>query len=265
MSIRYLIILIAISFIIPACENSSEVNVELPYQEFTVIYAQLSAGKIFDGVTITHTLPLGSQYDIRKTEITNAVAYILVDGAQVVPLHYVVNGLYKPLTSFVIEEGKTYELFAEIGSKSIYSKTTVPAVPNVLDVVNANNEYLSADVNANPGEAYGAVWIIPEGGESSLKADDFHSIETAVHFPSHLLIRTKDIPAPYNTPAYSGYLNIQVYAFDEAYKDYFLTKTAGNPINNTFTSGGGKVSWNVYGENVIGLFIGLAEGSVIHP
>ncbi len=266
MSIRNFLTLILFSLIFSACENSTDVSIDLPYTEYTVINAQLSANKIFDGVTITHTLPLGTQFDIKKAEIKDAVAYILEDGTRVIPLHYDSDGLYKPVSSVGIDAGKQYEFFAEIGSKSIYSKTVVPEIPVVVQVANANNEYLSAMVKANPGEAYGAAWIISgNSGDPAIKADDFHSIETTDHFPSDVLVRTKNIPAPYNTPTFSNSFYIQVYAFDKAFKDYFLTKTGANQIDNTFTSGGGTVTWNVYGKNVIGLFIGKAEGNAVHP
>jgi hypothetical protein len=263
---KYLIIAAFFSVMFSACENSTEVDTELPYTEYTVINAELSAGKVFDGVMITHTLPLGIAFDIKKAEIKDAVVYLLQDDIRVIPLHYTSDGLYNSISPFTVQEGSQYELFAEIGNKSVYSKTVVPAMPEVVEATNAGNQYLTALIKASPGVAYGAAWIVSAGGGgSSEKAAEFNSIETADHFPSNVLVRTQNIPSPYNTPAYSNYLFIQVYAFDKAYRDYFLTKTSSDPVSNTFTSGGGKVTWNVYGKDVIGLFIGMTEGGVYNP
>jgi hypothetical protein len=263
---NYLIIMAFFSVLFAACENSTEVDTELPYNEYTVINAELSANQIFDGVIITHTLPLGTPFDIHKAEIQNAVVYLVQDGIRIIPLHYTSEGLYNSASPFIIGGGSQYEFFAEIGNKSVYSKTIIPGIPEVVNVTNAGNQYLTASIRARPGVAYGAEWIVlGVGGGSSEKASDFYSIESADHFPSNVLVRTQNIPSPYNTPAYSNNLYIKVYAFDKAYKDYFLTKTNSDPVNNTFTSGGGQVTWNVYGKDVIGLFIGVTEGGVFNP
>jgi hypothetical protein len=251
-------------FFFSACENSTDVNTEIPYQEYTVINAQLPAFEIFQGVTITHTLPLDVPYDITKAEIRDAVVYMLENSIRIIPLHYTSNGLYKPLGDITIRAGTQYELFATVNNKSVYSITVVPDLPDVVDVTNVNNTYLTAGVEAKPGEAYGAAWIIIAGGNSMI-ADDFFSIETTDQYPSTVSVRSQDIPAPYNTPTYRNNMYIQVYAFDKPYKDYFITKSNSDPISNTFTSGGGSVAWNVYGDHVIGLFIGLAKGYAVQP
>lgn len=264
MLIRNCIILLVLSLIFASCENNIDVNADVPYQEYTVINAQLIAGKAFEGVTISHTLPFGVEYDIQKAEIKDAVAYVQENGVKIIPLHYVSNGLYLPLTPLGIYSGSHYEFFATVDGKSIYSETTIPDTPNVFQVINAGDNYLTAEISALPGEAYGAAWIISKDA-FYLSANDFHSIVNADHFPSDILIRTMDIPEPYNNSVYSNSFYIQVYAFDDAYKDYFISKANSHPIDDTFTSGGGAVAWNVFGDKVIGLFIGIAKGEKIHP
>lgn len=258
------LILVIVSLMFVSCENSTDVNTEIPYQEYTVINAQLIAGKAFEGLTVTHTLPFGVQYDIQKAEIKDAVAYIQENGVKIIPLHYVSNGLYLPLSPMAIYSGSRYELFATVNGKSIYSVTIIPDTPNVIQASNSGNKYLTAEISALPGEAYGASWII-SGDALYLSANDFHSIVTADNFPSNITIRTMDIPEPYDNSFYSNSFYIQVYAFDEVYKDYFISKANSHPVDDTFTSGGGAVAWNVYGDKVIGLFIGMAEGEKIHP
>ncbi len=79
-----------------SCENSTDVVIDLPYTEYTVVDAQLVAFQIFQGVTLTHTLPLGEEFDIKKAEIKDAVMYMVENGVRVIPLHYSADGLYKP-------------------------------------------------------------------------------------------------------------------------------------------------------------------------
>ena len=258
-------ILILLAVLFSSCENSTDVSIDLPYHEYTVIDAQLIAYHVFEGVTITHTLPMGVQYNIQEAEIKNAIAYMVENGIRIIPLHYTSNGIYKPENDITIKAHSRYELYATLDDKSIYSETVVPDIPDIISVSDIDNNYLSAEVQAKPDEAYGAAWIISESGNSLVKANDFFSIEIPDHYPSDVIVRTQDIPPPYNNPSYSGNLYIQVYAFDKAYKDYFITKTNSNPVNNTFTSGGGSVIWNIYGDNTIGLFIGLCEGYIIQP
>ncbi|HKB86104.1 MAG TPA: hypothetical protein VKD08_08055, partial [Ignavibacteriaceae bacterium] len=76
--------IIFLSFLFSSCENITNVDSAVPYKEYTVVNAELSAYKIFKGVRITHTMPLGVQYDIQKTEIKNALAYLLEDGTRVI-------------------------------------------------------------------------------------------------------------------------------------------------------------------------------------
>ncbi len=265
MLIRTLTFISVFSFLFSACENSTDVDGVPPYQEYTVINARLSAYKVFEGVAITHTLPLGAQYDILKAEIKDAVAYMVKNYTRVIPLHYTSEGIYKPLMNINIEAGQTYEFFAQVNNKSIYSKTVIPDVPSIISVTDAEYQYLNAEVEARPGEAYGAVWIVSAGTNNTIMADDFFSIVSPENYPADVIVRTQNIPDPYNTPAYGDRVYIQVFAFDQSYKDYFVTRTNSDPVNNTFTSGGGTVVWNIAGENVIGLFIGMNESNVVQP
>jgi hypothetical protein len=261
---RKIFILFALSLMLSSCENSTDVVIDLPYTEYTVVDAQLVAFQIFQGVTLTHTLPLGEEFDIKKAEIKDAVMYMVENGVRVIPLHYSVNGLYKPLEDITIKVHNQYELFVSVGSKTIYSRTTVPEAPEVAGVSDIDNQYLTAEVTAKPGEAYAAAWILNTGGLSFM-ANDFFEVVTPREYPSSILVRSMDIPSPYNTSTYSDRVYIKVFAFDKAYREYFITKTGSDQKDNTFTSGGGTVAWNVSGDHTIGLFIGVAEGNLLQP
>ncbi len=260
--IRKLILLAVLSLLISSCENNTDVEIDLPYKEYTVVEAQLSAHQIFQGVSITHTLPLDEPYDIKKAEIKDAFAYIVENGIRIYPLHYSTDGMYFADGDFIISPDSKYELFARVGEKTIYSKTVVPDKPVINVASNADDQYLFASIDAKPDEAYGAAWII---ANTDKRADYFFTIESADAFPQELSIRTIQIPEPYNTPQYSSNFFIQVYAFDKAFKDYFITNPGGSQIDNVFIAGGGSVLWNVYGEDVIGLFIGVTKGDAVKP
>ncbi len=262
--ISKLILLSVLALLVSSCENSTDVVVDLPYTEYTVVDAQLTAFQLFKGVTLTHTLPLGEDFDIKKAEIKDAVMYLVENGVKIIPLHYFADGLYKPLQDITIKVHNQYELFAAVGTKSIYSRTIIPEVPEVVNITDVDNKYLSAEVTAKAGEAYAAAWLISSGGEL-MTAGDFFEVVTPDQYPANVLVRSMDIPAPYNTLTYRDRVYIKVFAFDKVYREYFITKTGSSQINNTFTAGGGAVAWNVSGDHTIGLFIGVAEGYASQP
>lgn len=262
--VKKIILLITLALLMSSCENSTDVVVDLPYTEYTVVDAELTAYQVFNGVTLTHTLPLGEEFDIKKAEIKDAVMYMVENGVRVIPLHYFADGVYKPLENITIKAHNRYELFASIGSKTIYSQTNIPDVPEVVNTTDVDNQYLSAEVTAKPGEAYAAAWLLSIGGELT-SADDFFEVVVPDQYPANVLVRSKDIPAPYNTSTYRDRVYIKVFAFDKVYREYFKTKTGSEQINNTFTAGGGTVAWNVSGDHTIGLFIGVAEGYASQP
>jgi hypothetical protein len=55
---------------------------------------------------------------------------------------------------------------------------------------------------------------------------------------------------------------IEVCAFDKAYMTYYLTCSNQNVVNNPFTQGGEEIAWNVYGDDAIGLFIGMGKNTI---
>jgi hypothetical protein len=260
-----IILIISLSFLLLSCEDTNVIGNDLLFEEYTVIRSELKANNIFEGVSITKTLPLDEKYDIAKAEIKNAEVILKVDGVQVIPLHYTGEGLYKPLYTVRIKPGITYELFVEINGKSVYGFTRVPEVPEIEDASFFENSYITADINAKPNEVYGAVWVI--NPSSPIKGNNFFSIVPTTKTDSSGIIslRTDEIPEEYRSQLFRERTFIQTYAFDQQYLDYFKTKFNNLPLENSFTGSSGPVAWNVKGEKVIGLFIGLAEGELVKP
>jgi len=262
---KFIFVLISLVFIslFSGCESEEIVNVDLVYEEYTVVQAELIPGKHFPGVRFTRTLPLGVPYNIKDAEIKNITAYLRLNGVQVIPINYTDDGLYKPLYNFYINEGDTYELFAEHGEKYIYSITKIPLKPEVTTTNYDRNDYhLYADVKVKQDEVYSALWIVTLG--NAIRAEDFFSVASSDNQYSTVRVRTSPVPEEFLSGIYSGTRMIQVFALDKSFKDYFHTRNSSQQLNDPFIQGtGGAVEWNVQGDKVIGLFIGITPGDII--
>lgn len=249
--------------IIAGCKSEEIVNPEDVYEEYTVVQAELHPGEPFPAVRFTKTLPLGEAYDIKKAELKNVRVYIKKNGIQVIPLLYSYDGLYKPKYDFNVAEGETYELFAETNDKYVYAKTIIPFSPQIISTKRNQNEYyLEANVTMREDEVYGALWVIP--GTASGMAEDFFSISNTDYSPNkNIIVRTSTISKEYRTPTYLSNANIQVIAFDKGYRSYFYSRSSGQEVDDPFIQSNGKIEWNVQGDRVIGMFIGVTPGNVI--
>ncbi|MBK9098195.1 MAG: DUF4249 family protein [bacterium] len=250
----FVLILISLS----ACENEELVNPEFSYEEYVVVQAEIQANRYFPAVRFTKTLPLGVPYRIEDAELKNVIAYIKRNGIQIIPLIYTSKGLYQPLEDFFVVEGETYELFAMYNDTYIYSITQVPYKPELTNVYyNSSGHNLNATVSSKAGEVYAAIWIVTT--TPSAKADDYFAVTSAIP-GTDVIATTSTIPEEYRGGNYSGLRYIQVNSFDQSFKDYFNTRTAGSQINDPYVQGGGEITWNVHGDKVIGMFIGVSKG-----
>ena len=250
--------------LVTSCKVEDIVDAEDVYVGYTVVQAEIQPDKFFPPVRFTKTLPLSIAYDIKKSELKNVTAYIKRNGVQVIPLNYTVDGLYKPKYDFNVEQGETYELFAETEGKYIYAETIIPNRP---DVNSTNYDridfYLEANINTKENEVYGAIWIA--AGAFPAQSEDFYSISNSTYIPgTNIVVRTPALPEKYKIPGYSGNIFIQVYAFDSAFKDYFYSRSSGQEVNDPFIQNGGAISGNVKGDKVIGMFIGVTPGELIN-
>ncbi len=260
----YILCLFILFIVSTACENEQIVDVDVVHEEYTVVQSELKTGKLFPGVRFTKTLPLGVPYNIKQAELINITAYIRIDSIQIIPLIYDQDGLYKSLYEFNVEPGRIYELFAVRDGSFIYSQTVIPEKPIVTSAIYSSNEnFLQAVVVSHNNEVYAALWAISSA--PFIKADDYFSVSVPTEFYplSTVNVRTSPLPAEFQSPAYNNSRFIQVYSFDKSFKNYFNSRTSGQGINDPFVQGGGTVEWNVYGDNVIGMFIGVAEGELV--
>lgn len=248
------------------CDNIEAVNPDLLYEKNIVVRAELKPYSDIQGVFISKTLPINEPFDTAKAFIKDAAAYLKINGIKIVPLHYSAEGMYKPLGTLILLPGETVELFASVENSPIYAVTKIPRIPEAVNVRYANG-HLLATVKTNPGEAYGAVWTMMNPSSKNIleKGESFLSIVNAPETLSaaSIDVATKDLPEKYNASYYKDYRCIKVYAFDEAYLKYFNTKNNNQPVSDAFVQGGDLIAWNVQGEHVIGLFIGVSEGALL--
>jgi hypothetical protein len=247
-----------------SCENEQVVEVDLAHDEFTVVQSELRLDGLFPGVRFTKTLPIGVPFDIKQAELKNITAYIRIDSVQVIPLHYTADGIYNPLYEFYVESGRYFELFAQRDETFIYAKTVIPEKPTVITTdYSLNENYLQASVIPYRDEVYAALWAI--SSTPFIKADDYYSVSVPTEFypNSTVDVRTSPMPEEFKSPAYNGSRFIQVVSFDKSFKNYFQSRTSGQGINDPFVQGGGSTEWNVQGNKVIGMFIGVSVGDVL--
>lgn len=258
-----LICLFLLLIFLTGCENTDTIEINLEYEEFIVVQANLIRGMDFEGVSITRTLPLEKSYSKDDAIIKDASAFIRINGVQIIPLHYNNDGTYKPLYKLIPAAGNTYELFAQTEGRSVYSITAVPSVPDPLSSIIRNNKCIEIEVMQNNDEVYGALWLIKSGTSIVDKSDDFQVIESGSTNNSPVTIRTQDFKKEYQNVEYLKNIYYKIFSFDKAYRDYFKTRINNTPIDNSLLYGGGSVIWNVHGDNVIGLFIGSCEGDLV--
>jgi hypothetical protein len=253
------ILLIVILILFAGCENEEIISVDLDYEEYIVVQAELRADRFFPPVRFTRTLPLEIPYRIEDAELKNVTAYIRKSGVQIIPLIYTQEGLYRTLYEFRVREGETYELFADLDGKFIYSITKIPYNPEIIrSFYNPGDYSLNADIQVKSDEVYGALWYI--AGSPPVRADDYFSVISGTS-PGVISVRTSPLPEEFRSNIYAGKRYILVHALDKSFKEYFNTKVSGDDINDPFVQGGGEINWNVHGEKVIGLFIGVAPGT----
>jgi hypothetical protein len=252
----------ALSFIfILGCENIDEINPDVSYNQYIVVRGELKAYSPFEGVTFTKTLPLNENYDIKKAELKDVTAYLRINGIRIVTLAYVQDGLYAPLDTITITPGSIYELFAQHDNTSIYSITKVPLLPEIVSASLKDNRYVEVMVQPNQDVVYGAGWEIYNSLTKILydESTDFQTIvKPSNNLETNLAVDTKDLPENYTSSTYNNLIYAKVYAFDSPYLNYFGSKNNNQPSDNVFAQGGDQISWNVQGDHVIGLFIGLA-------
>ena len=263
--VRFFQILIIV-FISWQCEDIDVVELEIEHESKLVVQCELVADNFFSGLYLTRTLPLSEKYDESEAEIPDATLFLIVDSVKIIPLHYMGFGQYNSISEFKVRSNQVFELYGLIGNDEIYAISKIPRPPLISEQRFVPEGYLSSVVKANPGEVYGALWLMMNNvlTQPFDEANDFYTItlDSGSDFEDKL-VRTTNLKTDYLSAFYKDKIYMQVYAFDKSYYDYFFTKDNNNPVDDTFSQGGGPINWNVQGDNVIGMFIGVSRTGFI--
>lgn len=261
MKIEKYLIAVLLGFSFFGCEKDQIVDVSEIYKEKIVVRAELVKDSLFQGVKITKTLPINDTYSEDTGELVDFTGYLRINNYQIVPLHYTADGIYKPLYKLLIKGNSKYELIANGNGKQFYAQTFVPDTALVRQVYYKDGVFIEARITPNSNYAYGATWAVI-GDYIIDEADDFFDIVEPIDNNIQISVQTKEIPEKYRLRSSTGMI---VYTFDNEFSSYFKSKQNSQPIKNVFGQGGGPISWNVVGEDVIGIFIGYTKSDFLYP
>lgn len=256
-----LLMLLFISFALSSCEEVDVVENNTAFEEKIVVATTLKANTSFEGVVFIKTLPFNEEFNIKIAELKDVQVYLRQNGHKIIPLHYTFDGIYNSIYDVVPVPGDVFELFALYNGQSVYSITTIPKEPGIYSSIVTGDNFIEVFIYPNQNEVYGALWVFSNDNNEVKSPDFFRIYESKLITPGiTLYLRTDEIPVQYR--GVSSKLLLRVAAFDEQYIDYFQTRNNNQPVNDVFSQVGAPVKWNVYGDNVIGLFIGMAETTV---
>jgi hypothetical protein len=262
MKILSLSILLLIITVLTSCEKVDEAVIPVTNENMIIVEGWLNAEKDFQGIKITHPVPLQQTYNAPSALVTDVDAYIRVNGIHIYPLHLFPDGYYRPLYGLKIKTDSLYELFGSWEGSQFYARTIIPNKPQISGVTyiqdNSNNtSHIEAKISADTNRVYGAKWVILYTDTSS----QFNNIvEFQIGAPDNFVTaKTIDLPTKYLSTNYNLSTYVIVSEFDPQYIDYFNTKQNNQISDNPFTQANGSVNWNVKGEKAIGLFIGVNE------
>jgi hypothetical protein len=264
----------------------------LPYEEKIVIRGVLKPGKPVqyeDAIQISRTLPPLEAFTAEKAVLRDAEAVITSDGNQyILDFHpTAVSGGYYENNELIIEAGKTYTLTVKWRGKTAFATTYVPEEPvyQELKLDYEKRKYYPNNVptvfdypivktliTPRPNECYSITANLVEKRDTISGGTNIGQFEEVcrseeTNSAGFVPVRT-DVPA--STYGRSGgepllrqgdSVFVQVFAFDKAFYDYFLTR--GNNNNDGFFSNPSNVQWNVKGDG-IGMFIGLTGTKEIY-
>lgn len=258
MTMRLLkLIVLLILFI--SCEEISIIEEDIPYEELYVINGQVVGNTRDVEVTITKSFPIEMNVERGDVEIDSLVVFIIAENQGVWALKSDEDGNYNPIEEVIVDVGATYELYIVFNNeKRIFTSTYVPPTPEVEEIL-IEDRFITCKVMPAENTVYGCKYHITSlrDGNKFFNETIFYeltnrleNIEQAVSF------RTSNLPDEYLSEPDEYSVSVEIFAFDEVYKDYYETRENNKPIENIFSEGGGSVFWNVEGENVIGMFIG---------
>lgn len=248
-------------FLSISCEQIDVIESSIPYEEFNIVNGRLVGDSSDVKISFTKSFPIELNLTRDDVALKEVTAYIWSETQGIYTLKHENDGIFIPLNQLFIEQGVKYELYARYKNERIYSTTTVPIAPEIIET-KIEGEYLKCVIIPNPKSVYAAKYSLQSLDEEyeSFRDTIFYEVTSKLADTLNAVeVRTSDIPISYYENPEKYRVQIIIYSFDEIYKDYFSTRENNKPIENIFSEGGGSVYWNVYGENTIGLFLGYTK------
>jgi hypothetical protein len=249
-----------ILLLMSGCTEIGIVEKDIPFEGKYVINGVLVGGSNTTVVSVSSSFPL--QEDLGKNEaaVKDITAYIWSEKQGIYPLIHKGNGNYSPADDLTINYGDEYQLNIKAGTDRIFGSTKVPDLPEIIEV-QISEDHLLVKLLGKRDAVYGCKYSA--GGSlnnNDFSEEIFYEISEPVLLENELIeIRTESIPPDvFNYPE-NYTLNLEIYAFDYRYREYYYSRLNSKPVENIFSEGGGSVFWNVEGENAIGLFIGMSK------
>ncbi|MCB0730573.1 MAG: DUF4249 family protein [Ignavibacteriae bacterium] len=252
------ILFIISMLLVISCTEVGVIEENIPFDKKYVVNGRLKAQSENIEISFSKSFALDENYTKSETAIENLTTYLWSENQGIFPLIHVGDGIYSQKDEIEIRPGQTYELHARIGDDRVYASTYIPVEPDIQEIQITEN-FIICKIIPNPNTVYGCKFSLVSiyNSSESLIENIFYEISDAVENIADLvIIRTSELPEEYFENSKNYKINLEVYAFDEDYKDYFDTRLNNKPVENIFSEGGGSVFWNVQGDNVIGMFIG---------
>ncbi|TAE29481.1 MAG: DUF4249 family protein [Candidatus Kapaibacterium sp.] len=290
-----LLILLCMASFLNSCITTVTAPLDISFEEKLVVRGVVRSGEALENISITKSLPVLEEPTNAGLQVSGVEGTIAVNG-QIYPLVQqspMLYGIQQPSIRAASGMLLTLNLTRKLPNGTVQSasaETRIPSQPvirgvriipqTVLSVTTATpipgaqpvtivsmDTVFAAEVvlEAEPRVAYRIGLQAIDTSQNQALTQVYES-SVLFHTESAAQERTINSSAlPRNTqvllrnPAFR--YKIIVYAFDEAYYPYFLTRGRGQQATNIFGGANENVSWNVKGD-AIGMFIGVTERTV---
>lgn len=253
-----------------SCEQTVS-NIELPYIEQIVVFANLQAGEPVKGISIRKTLPPLEKLDLDKMLISDAEVSIF-RGEDVFTCEFDAKTKKYVCPDLIPQVSDKLKLEVKWKDKRVYSQTVVPPKPEIIDYIynvinNGNDPWSSKEVSV--------MVIVKLADDWAYRA--YESVNSAHTYGYYdysdvyvLASVAKDSIAYINFMNRYAYENpedftVDTYAvvmiIDYAYYDYY--RSSENDFSGDFFFGtsGVNADWNVKGDG-FGVFVASNEDSI---
>lgn len=292
----YSLILLCIASLLSSCITTVTEPLDLAFEEKLVVRGVVRSGEALQNISITKSLPALAEPTDATLQASGVEGTITVNGqafplVKQTPIFYGIRQASIRATSGAVcklsltrklPNGTVQAASAEtrippqpvirevrIVQQTVLSVTSATPIPGASPVtIVSTDTVFAAEVvlDALPRVAY-RIGIQAIDTIRNQALTQVYEGSVLFHTESSSQERTVNSPTlPRQTqvllrnPAFR--YKVIVYAFDEAYYPYFLTRSRGQQAASLFGGANENVTWNMQGD-AIGMFIGSSEMSVL--